>query len=374
MPRRRARGEGAVYFDRSRGRWTGQLSIWDGGRRRRLTVHGRTRAEAARKLAELRAKLATGYPLLAERLTLEEFVGRWLEMVRPNLRPASWRCYSRNLALHVLPHLGRVRLQDLSPVHLRLLLAKWEKLGTGAVVRAKTWRTLHKVLQDALRMELVARNPADAVPGPKEKRPEIRCPSEEELRRLVEAARGTRYEALIILVCSTGMRLGEALGLRWQDLDLREGVAHVRVQLSEANHRPELQDVKTQSSRREVPLTPEAVAALRRWREKCLQEGSYHNPLGLVFVGEGGTPLWKSDFLRRVFHPLLRRAGLPRYTFHSLRHAVATTLLKANVHPKTVAALLGHSRVSVTLDTYSHFIPSLAREAVEVLRQRLRLG
>jgi hypothetical protein len=137
-------------------------------------VHGRTRAEVARKLAELRAKLATGYPLLAERLTLEEFVGRWLEMVRPNLRPASWRCYSRNLALHVLPHLGRVRLQDLSPVHLRLLLAKWEELGTGAVVRAKTWRTLHKVLQDALRMELVARNPADAVPGPREKRPEIR--------------------------------------------------------------------------------------------------------------------------------------------------------------------------------------------------------
>ena len=178
--------------------------------------------------------------------------------------------------------------------------------------------------------------------------------------QLLEAAKGDRLEALYILAVTTGLRQGELLGLHWDDIDLGGSALRVRHTLHELNGRVWIGEPKTRRARRQVDLPAIAVMALQHHREGMLIEG---RPVGLVFCNNQGGPLRKSNLVRRSFLPLLKRAGLPVIRFHDLRHTAATLLLVQGVHPKIVQERLGHSQISLTLDTYSHILPGMGREA-----------
>jgi integrase len=211
---------------------------------------------------------------------------------------------------------------------------------------------------------------------PKVARAEPRVLSPEEARRLLDAARGDPLEALWVLALTTGVRQGELLGLKWSDIDLDGGRLHVRRTAYRLRGRGWVEaEPKSQTARRSVALTPLAVDALRRHkarqRAQRLRAGPLWEDRDLVFANAVGGYLEPQNLLRRAFWPLLQKAGLSRLRFHDLRHSAATLLLAQGVHPKVVQELLGHSSISLTLDTYSHTVPDLQAEAAARLERLL---
>ena len=221
-------------------------------------------------------------------------------------------------------------------------------------------------------MGVVPRNVADAVDPPKTPKKEREYLSIKEVERLWEAARGDRFEALYVLAIVTGMRRGELLGLKWADVDLDRGVLAVRRALST--------DGKTfttpkNGKGRSIQLTPQAVQALERHREAQADHraklGEIWKENGLVFPSTMGTPMNPDNLVSRSFKPLLRRAGLPMIRFHDLRHTFGYLMIEAGEHPKIVQEILGHSQISLTLDTYSHILPGIQEGAIRRLGELL---
>jgi integrase len=195
--------------------------------------------------------------------------------------------------------------------------------------------------------------------------------SADEARKLLEAAGEDRLEALYVLAIHTGMRQGELLALRWQDVDLENAVASVRRTLTRSGGKVVFAEPKTKKSRRSIRLTPQAVEALRAHLKRQLRDieilGDRYQDQGLVFTTATGAPINPSNLRQRNFAQLLKRAGLPRIRFHDLRHTCATLLLSRGVHPKFVQELLGHATIAITLDTYSHVMPSMGDSTAKAM-------
>ena len=369
---KRANGEGSIY-KRADGRWCATVSL-DLGRRK--SFYGPTREAVARKLTAALKARQDGLPLPAERQTVDQFLAGWLESVKPSLRPRTHRTYSDLLRLHCLPTLGRISLAKLTPEHLQHLYA--ERLGAGLKPQSvrHVHAVLHKALRDALRLGLIVRNPADLVSPPRASHVEMRTLNPEEVRRLLDAANEDRLEALYVLALTTGMRQGEILASRWRHLDFEARTIQVRGTLQRAEGGLVIMEPKTAGSRRLVALTRDALAALRTHRVAQatgrLAAGAAWEDHDLIFANEVGRPIEAGNLIRRSFLPLLTRANLPRIRFHDLRHTAATLMLGQNVHPKVVAEMLGHSRVGVTLDLYSHVTPTMQRQATDALEAVLR--
>ena len=201
--------------------------------------------------------------------------------------------------------------------------------------------------------------------------------SAEEARRLLEGARGGRLESLYVLAVHTGMRRGELLGLKWEDVDLDGQIIRVRRTLTRTDNGKRLAvgEPKSKKSCRTVRLTQRAVEALRGHRKRQLEEklrvGGLYKDRGLVFAGEAGGLINPSNLRQRSFAPLLKRAGLPSITFHDLRHTCASLLFQTNVHPKFVQELLGHASIAITLDTYSHVLPGMGDQAARAMQDAI---
>lgn len=199
--------------------------------------------------------------------------------------------------------------------------------------------------------------------------------SEDEARAFLEAARGERFEALYVLAITTGLRRGELLGLHWDDVDLERRTVRVGRALVREGGRHILGDTKTRRGRRQVNLTPRTVSALRAYRKNQLEEkmrlaGLYEDQ-GLVFATRTGTRVDPGHLVKCSFKPLLKKAGLPDIRFPDLRHSCATLLLGRGVHPKLVQELLGHATIAMTLDTYSHYLPSMGDQAAGAMGDAL---
>ncbi len=363
---KRANGEGTIY-KRSDGRWTASVSLAGG---RRKSFYGKTRGEVAHKLVAAQKARQDGLPLLTERQTVRIYLQGWLESVRPSLRPATHKRYSEYVRLHAIPVIGAVPLTRLSPQHLQRLYANRMEAGLSPTSAGHLHAVLHRALGQAARWGQIVRNPADLATRPRAERHEMAALSPEQARTLLEAARDERLEALYVLALSTGMRQGEILALKWPDVDLDGAALTVRATLQRVGKDFTFSEPKTAGSRRRVSLTSAAVAALRRHRAAQLEERlrcPYWQDAELVFASQVGTPIEATHLIRRSFHPLLIRAGLPRIRFHDLRHTAATLLLGQGVHPKIVSEMLGHSQIAITLDLYSHVSPTMQRAAVEAM-------
>jgi integrase len=379
---KRGNGEGSIYPVRDKdGKVKGYRAAYvvytaDGMKRKYL--FGKKREDVRDKLTEAMANRDKGLIYDDKNLTVGEYLDRWLsDSVRDTVREST---YSRDKYLatnHIKPSLGRLKLKNLNALHLQGLYRDRLDSGLSGSTVQKVHHVLHKALAQAVRWNLIPRNPADSVKAPTPTPKEMHPLSAHEARRLLAAARGNRLEALYVLAIHTGMRRGELLGLKWGNVDLENATVRVRRTLTRTDNgrRLALGEPKTKNSRRTVRLTQRAVEALRSHRarqaEEKLRVGSLYQDQDLVFAGEGGGLINPSNLRQRSFALLLKQAGLPQITFHDLRHTCASLLFQRNVHPKFVQELLGHASVAITLDTYSHMLPGMGGEAADAMGEAL---
>src|SRR5215212_8040722 len=375
MAKKRGNNEGSISR-RKDGRWEARYTIHTVEGPKRKVLYGKTRADVSAKLTKAMADRDDGLVFDAGGSTVGDYLDRWLsDSVRGTVREST---YSRDKYLitnHIKPALGRLKLTNLNALHLQGLYRDRLDPGLSGSTVQKIHHVLHKALAQAVKWHLVPRNPADDVKAPTPTPKEIHPLSAHEARKLLEAARGDRLEALYVLAVHTGMRQGELLGLRWLDVDLENATVRVRRTLTRNGTGHVLGEPKTKKSRRTVRITPQAVEALNCHREKQSEEmltsGSLYQEQGLVFAGTGGSLINPSNLRQRSFKPLLEHAGLPRITFNDLRHTCASLLFQKNVHPKFVQELLGHASVAITLDTYSHMLPGMGSQAADAMVEAL---
>ena len=367
MAKKRGSGEGSIYKDKD-GRWRGSVHLgYRRGKRVRKVVSGKTRAEVAKKLHEAIRARDQGLQFSPERQTVADYLTRWLsDVVKPGTRPKTHRTYKDLVEDHILPILGKRRLAKLSPQDVRAFMR--EKLAEG--LSAKTVKHIRDTLRNALNVAikdgLLVRNAAALADPPRIERNEMRAFTPDEARRFLGAIKGHRLEALFSVALSLGLRQGEILGLRWQDVDFEGKRLLIRFQLQRVEGRLQLVEPKTPKSVRTLMLPQLAVSALAQHRARQEQErqlaGTGWVETRMVFTTTIGTMLDPRNLLK-AFYAILKSSDVPKVRFHDLRHSAATLLLTQGVHPRVVMDLLGHSSIAVTLDTYSHVIPDLQRES-----------
>ena len=310
-------------------------------------------------------------------LTLGEYLECWLsDVVRLSVRPRTLVSYTGVVTNHLIPALGQQDLVDLSPGDVQTFLNAKSATGLSPRTVAYLRNVLRQALGHAERTELVGRNVARLVVPPRIPRREIQPLSPDEARTFLGAIAGQRFEALYLVALGCGLRQGEILGLRWSDVDLDGATITVRQALQRVAGVFMLVEPKSSSSRRLVQLPGIVVEALVRHRERQHREPAPKVVVApefadLLFTTTTGAPLDGINVTRR-FQRILKGAGLPRQRFHDLRHACASLLLSQGVPARVVMETLGHSQISLTLNTYSHVIPALGREAAERMDAVLR--
>jgi integrase len=360
---RRGHGEGSLYL-RKDGRWAASISL---GGRKRKTIYGKTRKEVQERLKAALHEQQQGKLITGPRQNVQQFLAYWLEDVQsPSVRLRTFQRYESQLRRHILPAIGNMQLSKLTPQHMQALYAKLLQNGLAPQMVRLVHAMLHKAFDYAVRVGWLTRNVCDIVSLPRVEKYEARSLTLEQVQQFLLAAKGHRVEALWILVLVTGMRRGEILGLKWSDINFSTGV--VSVQRSLVDVKGGILESRPKSSKgyRSILLPSFAVEALRVHKERQIsmresaiqwQDGDY------VFCTSHGTPFAAAN-LRTMFKALLQRAGLPDIRFHDLRHSVATLLLSIGTHPKVVQELLGHGQIGMTMDTYSHVMPTLQRDTM----------
>lgn len=362
---RRGRGEGSIY-KRKDGRWAAMVSV-DGGRRKFL--YGRTRQEVARKLNEALRLQSQGVPLPDDRITVREFMERWLdESAKPTVRPWTYRGYSVHVHQHIVPTLGRIRLNKLTPQQVQAWMN--ERLAVGLAPKTVRYMkgTLQTALNQAMSWGLVIRNVASLVDAPRQTSTQGVVPlSMEEARNFLEVVRGDRLEALYAVALAVGLRQAEALGLTWDDVDLDHGILRVRRSLQRVDGKYVLLDVKTRFSRRDIVLPMTVLERLRQHRRGQAQEqlakgARWSNRLNLLFTTRRGEPLHGS-VVTHLFQAKLEAAGLRRLRFHDLRHSCDSLLQAQGVPPRVVMDILGHTTMAMTMERYAKALPEAKQDA-----------
>ena len=359
---RRLAGEGTIYR-RKDGTWSAQLSLPEG----RKTYYGRTQKEVRDKLLTARKDAKKGLVIFGPSPTLGDFCTRWLnDVVKPSVRPRTWENYVLNVD-RLRPYLGSKRLSTLKPEEVQAAYGRLLDSGLTARSVHQAHAVLHRALHQAVVWGLVGRNVGDAVAAPRPIRHEMHTLSRDEVWRLFSVTRGDRLYPLWVVLATTGLRVGEALGLGWDAVDF-EGR---RLLIGRALQRQRgkglvLVEPKTGRSRRAVHVSQLVLTALRERRTRQLEErlftGQSWEDNGLIFTKVSGRPM-DSGMVSWSLHKALDAADLPRVRVHDLRHTAATLLLAEGVHPKVVQELLRHSSITLTLDTYSHVVPGLHAEA-----------
>ena len=369
---KRGNDEGSIYFDASVNRWCAVVSLGSGKRQK---FHGRTRREVAEKLSTALSARDAGVPLPPNRVTVGEFLETWLrDTAKPSVRPATFQSYATIARLHIIPELGRVKLSRLTPQDVQALMNR--KLQAGLAPRRVHMirGVLRQALGRALAWGLVGRNVATLVKPPRAERIEVQPFDPDEARAFLDAIRDHYLEALYSVALACGLRQGEALGLRWDDVDFERGTITVRYALQRIDGAYRLVEPKTRLSRRTIDVPPVAMAALLRHKakesEKQLALREWPNEWDLVFTSRTGRPLNDSN-VTHGFQRALKKAGLRQQRFHDLRHACASLLLVQGVPARVVMDILGHSQITLTLNTYSHVIPSLRRDAAQRMEELL---
>ncbi|HLI91594.1 MAG TPA: site-specific integrase [Ktedonobacteraceae bacterium] len=357
---KRANGEGSIYQQKN-GLWVACVTVE--GRKRKY-VYGKTQKEVTQAKQKLLQDLSRGVVQFTCEQTVEIFLRSWLEdTVKPNLRYKTYEHY-RWCVKHVVAEIGSIQLWKLTPQHIQRLLARKRAEGCAPQSVKHFHRMLGKALNDAVKWGLVERNVVSLVTPPRVPRSEMRVLTAEQAQRFLTAASGNFLEALFVLAITTGAREGELLGLSWDDVNLQTGKMHIRRALGrQAKKGLVLVEPKTERSRRTIYLAPLAIDALKEHQLRQQHLKGFGEPgwneYNLVFCNHFGKPFDPSSMVNDYFRPLLVKAGLPLIRFHDLRHTAATLMLQLEVHPKVVQEMLGHSSIGITLDTYSHAIPTM---------------
>jgi integrase len=368
---RRGHGEGSIY-KRADGRWGVRLSAgFENGRRRQLFRYAKTQREAVRLLQLERQRLARAPAAARAGQTVEQHMSKWLDSIAKTKRPGTYNSYETKVRLYVNPVIGKVALSDLRPEHIDAVTAAATAAGNQASTVALLRTILSIALNRAMKWELLERNVVRLTDAPAVDRKERAFFDAHQAERFLEAVATDPLAAIFTVMICDGLRIGEALGLRWQHVDLERRQLTVRHSL----HRHELGPPKTKESGATIDLTQRSVTALRRERArqalvKPPAGGVWLNEWDLVFTMPNGLPLC-AETLRDRFHAIVAKAGLPRIRVHDLRHSCGSMMLAAGVPLKVVSEKLRHARIETTANIYLHVTPEQRRQAADSIDQAL---
>jgi integrase len=362
--------------ERSPGHWAIVIDVRDaetGKRKRRWHSFAGTKRQAQVECARLLTEQKAGTAVDPSRMTLAAFLERWIEHMQGQVSPRSHERYAELCRKNIAPLLGGLTLAKLQPAQISAAyataLTSGRRDGTGGL-SARTithmHRALRQALQQAVRWQLLARNPADAVKPPKVERRQMQTLDADGTVELIEAARKTDMCVPILLGVLCGLRRGEVAALRWRSVDLEAGTLAVVASTEQTDQG--VREKETKSGKGRAVVLPALVA--EELRQHRLRQAQTLLQLGVRLTGDhhvvaraDGQPLQPRS-LTHAFVKFIRRHGLPRIRLHDLRHSHATAMLQAGVHPKIAQERLGHSSVSVTIDLYSHVLPGMQAEAV----------
>jgi integrase len=349
----------------------------NGKRRQKWHAVRGAKRDAQRELARLLNEINVGAYIEPARMAVGDYLDQWLaDYAKPKVAPKTYERYKEMIETHIKPALGSYVLPKLAPLHIQAFysraLLKGRKDGRGGL-SAQTvvhfHRVLHRAFDQAVKWQLLARNPTDAVEPPSAHGREMRALDENETALLLRLVEKTRLQMPVMLAVTTGLRRGEILGLRRSNVDLVEGHLTVVQSLEQTKEGLRLKAPKTHRSRRSIPLLAITIDALRSHRAKQAEErlaiGPAYCDQDLVCPGSGGAP-WPPGTFSKMFGALVRRSGIRPFRFHDLRHSHASHLLRIGVHPKIVSERLGHSTVGITLNTYSHVLPGMQQDAARL--------
>lgn len=390
---RRSNGEGTIC-KRSDGRWMGQVMLDTDGGYKRKTVYGKTQKEVKEKIARLKLDCQRGKLVETSNMPLEDWMQLWITNYKPDLKVTTRESYELYINVHIKgSEIGKIPLNKLKTTDLQKFYnakLKCECKNQKQNLSPTTVRYINIIIKGALRQavnnRMINENVSDGVVLPKKNKVEIIPLTKDEVIRFLEVAKSDRLYTLYLLEMMTGLRRGEILGLKWEDVDFKERRIKVIHNLYRVNNTDKdvnskykmvLLTPKTESSKRIIPLNQLMVDALlqhkkEQEREKKLYEDGYRD-LGMVFCKPDGDYISPREFLRQ-YQRLLHKAGLERKRFHDLRHTVASLLINANENPKVIQQLLGHSTISTTLDIYAHVMEQTINKSVDNLCDQLELN
>jgi len=348
-----------------------------------VTVKAANKKEAKAKLREILRQIDTNTYVDAGKMTVGEFLQNWLRnYCEPNLRQTTVDGYKIIIEKHLIPALGHIKLSKLQPAHIqeyyRKALSEGRKDGKGKKLSPTTvlhhHRLLHRALETAVKWQLIGRNICDAVEPPRARRYRAKVYDEEAVAKLLKASEGTPLYMPVLLTLATGLRRGEVLALRWSDFDPERKIIIVDETLLNTSGGPSFDDPKTDESRRPIALPETIVSELLRHKKRQakdrLHAGEFWEDTDLICCREDGTR-WHPGTFSDNFSRFLEKQGLPHIRFHDLRHTHASLLLRQGIHPKVVSERLGHSRIGITMDLYSHVLPGMQDEVAKQLDKNL---
>lgn len=381
---RRGRNEGSI-FQRKDGLWVAQIQIGHDptGKRKFISYYGKTRREVARKLENSLADINHNTFIQPSKITYEDWFWPWMKTFKKTtVGETTYARYFALANLHILPFIGKMKIQDIKNIHIQNIYNTCTDGGLSPATIKHIHTILSQSFEQAINQNLVFTNPVLKTIRPPIRRKEVTVLTVEQQEKLLSVLKNDTIGTIIKLAIGTGARLGELLGLKWENVDLEKHEIHITQGLvrtyrfDDINHKAHsdkniLSKLKTDSSQRTIPLTSSLVLALTKYKknQNNSNKKSVKNVVafpGLVFTNDSGHCLDESN-VRKKYEIILKEAGIPYVKFHALRHTFATRILEANVHPKVAQELLGHSTASTTLDIYSHVLPNQKREAINKL-------
>ncbi len=374
MAKRRSNGEGNIR-KRKDGRWEGRYTAGinpENGKQIFKNVLGKTQAEVKEKLKKALADSQRLDLAKQGKYTVGTWMDAWFENVaKIKVRPSSHQTYRGYIDNHIKPNIGNIPLEKLTTMELQKLYRKL--LTSGRVERieaekqpkglsAKTVRNINQVISSAMDLavaqKIILENPTNACSLPRVEHKEMQTISAEQLQDFLEEAKRSGVYEMYYIELSTGLRRGELLGLKWEDIDMQQGIIRVRRQISRIDGKIVEAPLKTKNSYRAVTISPQAVEVLKAQKAKTNDE--------YVFSSPTGGPI-SPDSVNNMLHRVLDRAGIPRVRFHDMRHTFATLALQNGVDIKTVSGMLGHFSAGFTLDTYAHVTTVAQKEAAQTM-------
>lgn len=349
----------------------------ENGTRRYLnkTIKG-TKKDANTYLSKTMADISTGTYIEPSPVSVAEYLKKWLDVAaRPRVSRRTADGYAALIERYIQEPLGRKRLADLRPLDIQKVYAEMQARGLSARVVRHTHSALHNALKQAVKWDMISRNPSDLVELPKVPHKERRVLSPDEAARFLKAADVMKHGLIFEFALLSGMRPEEYLALQWSDVDFERGTVQVNRALVRHKKCWSFEKPKTARSRRTVsipiPLLHKLALHKRKQAKVRLKLGEAWQAFDLIFCSEEGTPLSTPNLTYRYFRPLLEKAQLPLIRLYDLRHTCATLLLIAEENPKVVSERLGHSTIVLTLDTYSHVLPTMQQGASAKLEMLL---
>jgi integrase len=365
---RRANGEGSVYRLKD-GRWRVSVSVRVAGKLHRISRTRRKRADCVALLDELRGKIGQSNSVRAASGTLAAYLDGWLaNTVQPHLAANTFDSYERAVRLHVKPRLGQAKLAKLSPLHVEEFKAAMKADAVGPRAAQAAFQALRAALSHAVYpLRILPMNPCDGLKPPQHAKKRMQPFEASEVRLILEDSAGTRWHALYAVAFGCGLRIGELLGLEWQDIDYNTNTLTVHRQLLEKSGRMKLGKPKTKSSVRKIPFPHSVNTALRKHRSLQRDKGLFDCPI--VFPTLNGKHLGRSNFQHDEWTLRLARCGLVYRPFHNARHTFATLTLLDGVPVAVVSKSLGHSSPAITYGVYSHTLPSMDLAAANAMQR-----